>query len=101
MRQVGHAKQELGQGALHRLQLTLTGRDLVAEAGNVGEQSGHVLASGLGATDGLGRRIALCLQVLGAHLDLLAPALQTVEAAGVEAEAAFGEPGRDRGDVMA
>ena len=73
----------------------------VADPGHLGEQRGGVLALALGGADLLRQRVALRLQVLRAGLDVLALALERLEARGVERQAALGESGGDRRQIVA
>ena len=63
---------QLGQGCFAGLQL-------LAQAGDFGQQRRSVLAGGLGLADGLGTGVAPRLQLLGGGLQILAPGFQLLE----------------------
>ena len=74
---------------------------LVADARHLRQQRGGVLALALRRADLLRQRIALRLQVLRARLDVLALALERLEACRVERDAAPRQAGGHRGKIVA
>jgi hypothetical protein len=94
-------EQECAQPGLHVIERNLQAFRLGADAGDLGEKRGGVLAPALGGADLLRQRIALCLHVLRAGLDGLALTLERFETGGVERHAPLGESGRDGGQIVA
>jgi len=100
VREVGQAEEEVAQLRLHALELRLQALHLVAEPGHLGQDRGGILPLGLGGTDLLRRGIALRLQVLRTHLDVLARGFERLEARGVESEPALSQGGGYGGEVV-
>ena len=101
MRQVGQHEQEVPQLLLHARELRLEGPERVARPRDLGQERARVFALSLGDADLLRQRVAAALQVLRAHLDVLALALERLERRGIEREPALGERGGDAGEVGA
>ena len=86
VRQVGGGQQHLVDLRLQGLEFLLCDLEFVAEGSHAIEQRLDVLALGLGLADGFRRGVAFVLQLLGAHLQLLASRIQFEEALLVEFE---------------
>ncbi len=101
VRQVGQVEQEVAQLALHAVELDFQLFRIVAYASDLGEQRGSVIAPALGNADLLRQRVAARLQILRSRLEVLALAVQRLEARGVEREPALRETRGDGGQVVA
>src|SRR5258705_10582034 len=101
MRDVGQLQQEVAQLGLNAIEIGFEALDLVTEARNLRKQRRRIRALRLCDTDVPGRRVAQSLQLLRAHLNVLARGLQRFEAPDVERVATPGQRGGDRRDVVA
>ena len=97
----GRSSRKSRNPACTPIELALQTLRLLADAGDLGEQRRGILALALGGADLLRQRVALRLHVLRAGLDVLALALERLEAGGVERQAPLGEPGRDGRQIVA
>ena len=84
MRQVGHRQQPIAHALLHGLEIAFERRQLVADAGDLAQHRRCVFAPAFGDADLLRDRVAPRLQLLGAHLDVLALGLERDERGRVE-----------------
>lgn len=87
-RQVGNAQCNTFQLRADDIQGVFGCFELIAKAGHFGHQRRHVFALGLGLADRLRLGIAQALQLLRAHLNPLALALQRLQLRSVQVEAA-------------
>ena len=90
VRQVRDAQGDRLDLAAQVVELDFRCLQLVAERSDFGHHRRHVLALGLEHADLLAAGIAQVLQLLGAHLQLLATCFQRFEVADVQLEAAAG-----------
>ena len=100
MQQVGKVEQEVAQLRLDLVQCCFLPLRLVADAGDLGKQRRRVFALALGGADLLRQRVAPRLQFLRARLDVLAVALERLEARRVEHDAAPRETRGNRGQII-
>ena len=91
MRGVRHAREKLVELGLQGAELRLVLRELGLDAIHVGEDRRRILALGLGLADALGPGVTLRLELLGAHLQVLAALLETAIGVEVEDIAAAGQ----------
>ncbi len=66
----------------------MPGLEFLAEARHLGHQRGNVFAPSLGLADALGAGIALVLQFLGSHLQLLALGLERFQSRRIQIDSA-------------
>ncbi len=99
--QIGNAERDALDFILHTLQARFVRFQLVAQARDLCDQRRDVLTTGLGLADGFRSRVALILQLLGAHLQLLALTLQRRDALGGQIEAAPAQPRRGLVEIPA
>src|SRR5262252_7456198 len=101
MREVRQVEEEIAQRCLDAIELAFEPLRFVSDARDFREQSGSVLTLPLGRADRLRKRVALRLQLLRAHLDVLALAFERLEARRVERDAALAEALDDRSEIVA
>ena len=84
MWQVGHRQQPIAEALLHGVEIAFERSQLVADAGDLAQRRRRVFAPAFGDADLFRDRVAPRLQLLGAHLYLLALGLELDERGRVE-----------------
>src|SRR4030095_6420345 len=84
VREIGQIEEKFAQLALNTIELGLEPLRRIPDPRDLGQQRRGVFSLTLCDADLLGQRIASSLELLRAHLDVLALALERLEALGIE-----------------